>query len=69
MGNVITESNVEVTAIALNYILRSITVFAKYSAFLKQSDILDKIEHMAYNCKSPIPVSYTHLTLPTNREV
>ena len=31
--------------------------------------ILDKIKVDYYGQPSPIPVSYTHLTLPTNREV
>ena len=34
----------------------------------KEHEILMKVEYVGM-CGSDIPVSYTHLTLPTNREV
>ena len=30
---------------------------------------MDLMSHLGTHCECPYPVSYTHLTLPTNREV
>ena len=32
-------------------------------------EIVNTVKRTGANIKGPIPVSYTHLTLPTNREV
>ena len=36
---------------------------------MNREELLDTIEHEAEKSPSILPVSYTHLTLPTNREV
>ena len=42
--------------------------FSIYGPGQRKQSLLDRIIQQAIDCK-PMPVSYTHLTLPTNREV